>query len=352
MTHEIISIGRLAALKSGQKPDRVPVLPFVSGYAAKLCGMSLKEFFTDVNKCIEAQLLAKRIHDWDGSPYYGWAEWGGAVFGGSICYPQKYEEMAPHMMDYPVTSPRDVDKIDIPDPRSAGLYPNHIKFNRVAVAGGLTPSVRAGSPTSMVASMTGLTNLLDWYLSEPEAVKVLYQKANAFLLEAVEVMASEFGSSLLAWFSCPVDSNNLISPKTFEKFGWPALKEIIEGVQKRGVTQFFVHLCGNNRGNLAAWADLPWPDKTIISIDSCMDLVQVAEAFGHKHIIAGNVPTDVMAEGTFLEVYEASRNCVEKGKELPGGFILMPACELPVQTAPLNVSVFVQAAKDFGIYGN
>ena len=126
MTEEKISSGRLETLKSGQKPDRVPVLPFASGYAARLLGMSLKEFFTDLEKSIEAQLLAKRIHDWDGSPYYGWAEWGGAVFGGSFRYPEKYEEAAPSVMGHPITNPMDVDKISTPDPRLAGLYPNHI----------------------------------------------------------------------------------------------------------------------------------------------------------------------------------------------------------------------------------
>ena len=78
----------------------------------------------------------------------------------------------------------------------------------------------------------------------------------------------------------------------------------------------------------------------------------MAEAFDHRHIIAGNVPTSVVAEGTFIDVHEAPRNCIEKGKELPGRFILMPACELPVHTSRVNVSILVQAAKDFGIYDN
>ena len=41
--------------------------------------------------------------------------------------------------------------------------------------------------------------------------------------------------------------------------------------------------------------------------------------------------------------------CLEIGSRLPGGFVLMPACEMPVIAPPLNVQALVQAARDFNL---
>ena len=98
----------------------------------------------------------------------------------------------------------------------------------------------------------------------------------------------------------------------------------------------------------AKYGALPWPERTLFSVDSVMDLGTVAEAFGETHIIAGNVPTMLLENGPFQEVYRETRRCIEIGKTLPGGFVLMPACELPVGCPHLNVAVMVQAARDFG----
>ena len=64
----------------------------------------------------------------------------------------------------------------------------------------------------------------------------------------------------------------------------------------------------------------------------------------------GNVSTSLLATGTYEEVYEEARRCIERGKDLPGGFALMPACEAPVTTPPLNIHALVKAANDCGRY--
>ena len=79
-----------------------------------------------------------------------------------------------------------------------------------------------------------------------------------------------------------------------------------------------------------------------------MDLVKVAEAFDHRHIIGGNISTTLLAKGSAGEVYEESRKCIEVGRTLPGGFILMPACSLPLVTPPLNVHAMVEASRTLG----
>jgi uroporphyrinogen decarboxylase len=51
------------------------------------------------------------------------------------------------------------------------------------------------------------------------------------------------------------------------------------------------------------------------------------------------------------EVYEASREIIQKGKKLPGGYIFSPGCELPPKADHANVMAMTQAINDFGWYG-
>lgn len=66
----------MAALISGQKPDRVPVIPFVSGYSIQITGIPLGDFYADGDKCFEAQFQAMRLHGYDQTPMYGYASCG------------------------------------------------------------------------------------------------------------------------------------------------------------------------------------------------------------------------------------------------------------------------------------
>lgn len=341
---------RFAAIINGKKPDRVPVVGFAVQYTAKLAGVSLEEFYKDIPLCIKVQQLAKELHGYDDGISYGWADWGGWEFGGQVHFPQSYEESAPSTAVSPVEKVSDVDKLSVKDIRSAGMIPYLLEFNRLVTAEGAPAKLRAGSVTSIVASIIGKERLLLWYLMEPEAVKAVYEKATEFLIQAADLMLSEFGGKGSASISAPLDSNDLISPDLFEKFTVPYQSRVNQWLIDHGVTSIRAHICGNQKHNLAAWASIPWPPRTIFSVGREMDMAEVAEAFGHQHIVAGNVSTTMLGIGSYEEVYSDAKRSLEEGKDFPGGFILMSACELPVLTPPLNVQAMIQASKDHGRY--
>lgn len=342
---------RVLAVVRGEKPDRVPVFCFVGGYAAKLCGMSLKKYYMDVEQCIWAQMRAKELHGYDDVPNYGWAEWGAGVFGGQFEFPDSYVRCAPYSVTHAVEKPSEIDDLSIPDPKRAGMFGLLLEFNRVAVKMGLPARIRAGSVTSLVGSIIGKERLLRWYLKEPEAVHAAYEKATEFIIKAAEAVVDEFGAKACsASYGAPLDANELISDSIFATFALPRIKRINQHLMDLGVSRFFVHLCGNHTRNIEAWSEAPWPERTIISIGSAMNIAGVAEAFGHRHIIAGNVPTSTLAFGRFDEVYDQTCRCIRQGKELPGGFILMTACETPIVSPPTNVLAMVRAAREVGRY--
>ena len=325
----------------------VKVSPFIGGYAARLMGISLHDYYSNPRQAFKAQLLAGELHGYDDPPRFGWADWGGWEFGGGVRFPQSYSEAAPTTKESPVKKPSDVDRLKAPDPRTSGWFPLLRQYNRMMAGLGQPPRIMGGSATNVVASMLGRENLLKWYYKEPGAVTAAYEKAVDLIIRAADAVIEEFGPKFRFGYGAPLDSNDLISPRIFEKYSWPYLKRVHEAMLARGAETFSVHICGDHRANLSAWAALPWPEGSTISIGSEMDLVQTAEAFDHKHVIAGNVSTTLLAGGTFDKVVEATRRCIEIGVTLPRGFVLMPACEMPVLAPPLNVHALLKTAREF-----
>jgi uroporphyrinogen decarboxylase len=181
-------------------------------------------------------------------------------------------------------------------------------------------------------------------------VRTVYEKAAEFILKAADLTLDEFGSrNCTARISAPLDSNDLISPGVFENFCLPYLKRVNKALMARGVGSFSVHICGNHEENMEGWVHLPWPPRTIFSIGE-MDLNRWAEAFEHKHIIGGNISTTLLALGSHEDVFEAACRCIKQGKDLPGGYILMPSCTVPIFASPLNIHAMVKAAREFGSY--
>lgn len=342
---------RFQAVYDGRKPDRTPIVAFAGAYAARLAGLHLKDFYTDPERCIRVQQQAKSLHGYDDGPHYGWADWGAWEFGGGIHFPREDYECAPRSAGALVERVSDVDALKVPDPRSAGMYPLLMEFNRKISALGYPAKIQGGTVSLLAAAIIGKERLMRWFIKEPQAVHRVYDMASDFILKAAEMTVSELGTACSVGFSAAMDTNELISPSIFETFCFPYLKKVNEGLMNLGLTRFHVHLCGNHRWNLPLWAGLPWPPRTTFSIGSDMGLSEVAEAFGHRHIVAGNVSTTRLALGTYEEVFSNVQRIVDEGKELPGGFVLMPACEMPVMAPPVNVHAMVTAGKKFGAYG-
>ncbi|MDY6835732.1 MAG: uroporphyrinogen decarboxylase family protein [Chloroflexota bacterium] len=344
---------RMKALVSRQGLDRVPVMPMALGYTAKISGMTLKEFYMQPEKAFRAQGLAAELHGYDiTGPSYMFLDWEGWEFGGEMSFPESFKQGGPTLSKSPVEKPEDVEKLQIPDPRtSTKAVPLFLQAGRMLRGMGLPATISIGSPTNAAAAIVGKDKMIRWYFKEPELVHTVMRKATDFILKTADCFIEEFGAAnCAASQGLPLDSNLLISAQTFEKFSYPYIKEIHEKLLAKGIGSFFIHLCGDHTANLPYWKDIPLAPRSIISIGSQTDIEDTARAFGDQHIVAGNVPTSILQTGSPEDVMEACKVCIEKGKNLPGGFALMPECELPPLAPPANVHAMLKAAREYGAY--
>ena len=88
----------------------------------------------------------------------------------------------------------------------------------------------------------------------------------------------------------------------------------------------------------------------IVSLGQQVDLTQGIKYFGLQNIVAGNLDTSLVAYGAADKVYEAAKKCILAGKDAPGGYIFMTACETPSSTPPYNFYMLTKAINDFGFY--
>jgi uroporphyrinogen decarboxylase len=91
-------------------------------------------------------------------------------------------------------------------------------------------------------------------------------------------------------------------------------------------------------------------DPGIVSVGDQVDLDTAIKYFGDKSIIVGNIDPVVIQNGTPQEVYQLSKQAIEKGKKAPRGYMLMSGCEIPPMSPPYNVYMMTKAVNDFGWY--
>ena len=91
--------------------------------------------------------------------------------------------------------------------------------------------------------------------------------------------------------------------------------------------------------NLPYWSQLDSGDLGIVSFGHEVDL-ETATRYLSGDIIMGNINPSVLQTGTPHDVYELTKQVIEKRKKCSGGFMLGPGCEMPT----INPSAGTQIA--------
>jgi uroporphyrinogen decarboxylase len=342
---------RFEALLNRERPDRVPFIPFMFGFAAGLVGCSLADMYGDAEKCFQAQVRSAELLGHDGLPWYGYGSQGGWEFGGEIKMPHGEFAHAPSVKRFPAPTPELVEALVIPDVETAGAYPVVIELAKIQQQHGLPISVFGFSPFTAAGNICDIENMCRWMRKCPEVVHLVMRKCTDFHKKVIDYFVEKFpGHPMWVFLSEPTSSNNMISPKDFEEFSFPYVKEAHEYCLQKGIRYCYTHICGDQNLNLPLWAEIPYGDPGLVSFGHEVDLNRAIELFGDKNIIAGNVEPSHMQVGPAEKVYQLSKEAIEKGKYSPSGYVLMAGCGVPPMAPPYNVFAMRKAVLDHGFY--
>lgn len=347
---------RMEALLRREKPDRVPMFGMALGFTVVYSQTPLADVYNKPEVSLEAQKKTSEDFGWILTPMIGYAAGGGWEFGGDIKMPSGEFAQAPMITRFPVETEEDARNLKAPDTRKAGIVPIQEKFNKLQaqleadnkpwkVAVMIDPG-----PFTLAGNLCTVEKLTKWMFKKPDIVHHLEKMAVDFTIARAQLWKGLFGTEGVLPFNAEATaSNQIISPKQFEEFVLPHLKEEHQKLLDMGFKNIYCHICGEQNGNLPFWSQVPMGDPGLVSFGHEVDLETAAKYFP-SDIIIGNIEPAIVQTGTADEVYEAAKVVIEKGKNLTTGYIFSPGCELPPMSPPENVMAMTRAINDFGWY--
>ncbi|MCB2225449.1 MAG: hypothetical protein KQH53_02140 [Desulfarculaceae bacterium] len=343
------SPARLQDLLAGRPLDRIPVGSMSVGFNALCAGYTVGEILVDPDKCFQASLWTGAMMDWEPMPHYpSHSVWGAIDFGGELRLPQGPYESSLIITRHPVDSPVDLERLPMPDPRTAGRIPFAWRFAELQKQAGLPVFFSSRSPFTMAANIAGLENFFRWMVKAPSLAQRLLEMSLKHILAVLDYWIESFGAeSLFVWMSNPNESNQVISPRHFAQWALPLHQRYFAALAQRGLTRVGIHLCGDQNLNLPmlAEADL-WPHPTILSFGHEVSPARAGRLFP-QDVIFGNLEPSLLQVKTPGEIHGMCGEIIKQGRSAPGGFMLAPGCGIPATAPAVNVYAMTQAAKDF-----
>jgi len=340
---------RFEALLKRQPVDRVPFYMWALSFAAVTVGYPRIVTFTDPEKSFEALRRTHEMFDGWHYVYYSSGAFGVREFGGQAKMPTDAYSQSASPLSHVVKSEEDVWTLKLPDVKTAGAIPLLMEFAKLQERNGCPITFSSGSILKVVQGILGVETMCRWMLKKPHLVHRLCRLVADFQIALAKYWVDSFGcpERIIPLTAAPTES--IISPDHFREFSLPYQKEVYERMSAMGIKHINTHLCGEQNLNLPYWAEIPMGDPGIISFGHEVDL-ETASNYFPDDIIAGNVEPSAIQTGTPEQVYELSRNCIEKGKKHRGGFALAPGCELPPMAPPYHVWMMRKAINDYGWY--
>lgn len=349
---KLSSIQRMIKFYRGEKIDRIPMLSCATMYAGKQYGLTSEEFYFDVKKSFDAQKKLYEQFGFDDVPCYDLPHGEVLDLGGELFIPKSKSVELPYMKKYVINSLEDAWSYTIPPLEQRKFTKYRIKFLKYAKEKGeRSVSISAGSPFTIIGSMVETGLFMRWLQKEPDTIYHLLKIAIQYLNETADILIEKFGLENCSVSSnYPFESNNLISPKLFKKYAFPSMMEIHEIFRSKGLAKYGIHLCGNQNKNLEFFRELGLRNRSFISSDEQNNLKYVSEILGNDNIYGGNVSTKLLVHAKPQDVYKEATRIISEMKYNAGGFIIMPSCDLPINTKPENLLAILEAVRQNGKY--
>ncbi|MGA2151013.1 MAG: uroporphyrinogen decarboxylase family protein [Geobacteraceae bacterium] len=333
---------RTVAALTGKPYDRIPVNLLMSDHAARVIGVTVKDYNHDAQILARGQITAWRKYGMDlintGPGLVGIPE----AIGSIIAYP----DGSPYVAELAVKEKNDLERLKVPDPYRDGRLPLFLEAANIVIkeVGDQVPvSMTTSGPFTTATNIRGTENFMRDLRRDPEfAHGILRLATNSIIAFAIE--AAKVGSRI--GLADPTASGTMISPGLFREFAFPYLKEVVEAITKVSGVPPSLHICGNTR---KIWSEMADTGVSVISLDDVVDLAEAKEAVGGRVALLGNIrPTAVMYLGSPDDVMANVRECLVKGWDSPKGYILGLGCGLPINTPVENIHALVAAARSYG----
>ena len=139
--------------------------------------------------------------------------------------------------------------------------------------------------------------------------------------------------------------DNFISPEQFQKFYWPHMKQLLEGLIAEGITPW-VLVEGVCDQRMESFAQIP-PGKVVYHIEGS-DIFRAKKIMRDVACLRGNMPPSILSAGTPDDVRAYAKKLIDVAGE-GGGYIMCTATSI-TDAKIENVRALFDFTRDYGVY--
>lgn len=386
-------LNRYVTAMRNEKPDRIPIRPFVAEFTAKYAGFNCQQVTHDYRFAFEAACKCASEFDWDAVVANMVYVWTGLTQAIGIKYygvpgldvspdtgfqylepPEEQSFMRADEYDALIDDPTaflfntwlprvsaDVAPIGAP-----AAYRNNLSFLKGGMAmlnyfnafgpqiGRLqtecgTASAISGifkAPFDILADkLRGYMGLTMDMITQPEKVLKACEALMPHLLH-VGLSGADPNKLLPIGFWMHRGCTPFVTQSQFDSHYWPTLKPIIEEFWRHGHQTLF-YAEGNWDAHLNAFAELP--DRSIVFHLDRSDPFLAHRVLGHKFCLSGGVPNAMLAYGTPEEVRAYCKKLID-GVARNGGYIMDASAIVQNDGAIENIRAMTEFTREYGVY--
>jgi uroporphyrinogen decarboxylase len=337
MEKSITGKNRMEAAFKGEKLDRVPVFLLIGAQFAEKAGYTIQQALTEPEAALETAKVACEELDSDilFVPFNPWL-------------PDAQEAIRKMMGKLPSIKRDDIKeklpKWHVRDARNDKQFAMHLDVcqKSVEMFSNYHLETLIGGPWSFAMELRGMEETMEDIYDDKEFLHDL-MKFTTDTVIVRSLAAVELG--ITPFIGDPSAGMSVISPPVYREFVYPYHKQIVQAVHDQGGRVVF-HICGYVDPIME---DLVSLGVDGLSIDGPASLEKMFEAGRGKTTIIGNIDPILFVEGTFDQLEERIKQCLEISQGDPR-YVIAPGCQIPLAAPLENIKHFTQCSHQHGAH--
>lgn len=336
------SMERVMTAITHKEPDRVPLFHLFSHYGAKELGISIKEYFSNSENVVEAQLRMREKYSNDCLYTFSYAPIEVEAFGGEVIY---IEDGPPNSGQPFIKNFEQIKNIKLPVIKESKPLQRVLETTQSLKksVGDEAPIIGVVmSPFSLPVMQIGFEKYLELiYYREDEFNHLM--KINQEFCVAWANAQFDAGATAITYFD-PLASPTIIERSTYIKTGHKIAKETIS--RFKGATA--THLASGNA--LPVLDDIVSTGSAVLGFSEKDNIEKIKEKAKGKICLLGNLNGIEMVNWDTKTTQNKVKNLIQKAA-VGGGFILSDNHgDLPWQVSESTLLEISEAVKEYGTY--
>ncbi|MEW6262146.1 MAG: uroporphyrinogen decarboxylase family protein [Thermodesulfobacteriota bacterium] len=343
----ITGMERLTAAINGGTSDRVPVFCNLIDQGAKELGISLQEYYSNGEYVAEAQIRMREKYGYDNV-------W-------SLFYVGKEAELMgckkiifapdgpPNVEQFVIQSLDDIHTLQVPD--DVATHPAFeeaikcLRLLRQAVGGKYPIIAYITASMALPALLMGMEQWMELLFLGPVAERnEILDKCHKLFVK--EILAYRKAGVDVFVYSNPFGSTDIVPMKFFKEQSLPWIEKDIQAVGTQGL----VYYCGLARFNPVINLVLERTGIGVYYLSPMDDIEQGKKAVAGRGLTCGIINDIKLIDWSEEEIRREVKKIIAAGK--PGGRFLFGTGVMPYCIPEENIRTMLEAAYDFGRYGD